>query len=330
MRRVFIPAVPTAPPALPPQAQPVTLRGESMGTGWSVQLYATAQLRTADLQAGIQHRLDTVVAQMSTWDRNSTLCRFNRASGGWVDLPPEFFQVLDYALYLARQTGGAYDATAGRLVDLWGFGPAGRRDKAPAAAEIEAARLAPDWRTLQLDHRDRRAWQPGGMTLDLSSIAKGYGVDQVARFLEAHNIVSYLVEVGGELRGAGCKPDGAPWWVSLEAPDGATLPQNLVALHRLAVATSGDYRQVFEQDGQRYSHTLDPRTGYPITHGLAAVTVLHAECMVADALATALTVLGLEAGLAYAGQHHIAALFLQRGPHGLEEKMSAAMAAMLD
>lgn len=327
MRRVFIPPLLQAPPPMPAAARALKLDGASMGTSWSVQLYAPPELGEQDLCSGIQQQLDQVVAQMSHWESASALCQFNR-SAGWHSLPPEFFQVLDYAVYLARQTGGAYDPAAGQLVDLWGFGPAGRRQRAPSEAEIRAARPAVGWRQLQLDRQQRRAWQPGGLQLNLSSIAKGYAVDQVARWLETRQISSYLVEVGGELRGAGLKPDHSPWWVALEAPDDAT--PDLVALHRLAVATSGDYRQHFEQDGRRYSHTLDPRSGYPITHGLAAVSVLHPTCMVADALATALGVLGLEQGLAYAGQQQIAARFVQRTAHGLQHSLSPALAAMLE
>jgi thiamine biosynthesis lipoprotein len=172
------------------------------------------------------------------------------------------------------------------------------------------------------------------MAIDLSAIAKGFAVDKLARLLTARGIANHLVEVGGELRGAGGKPDGQPWWVALEAPPpgrpgGAVATDTVVALHGLAVATSGDYRRCFAHDGQRLCHSIDPRSGRPIAHGLASVTVLHQACMLADAQSTALTVLGLDHGLAHAQQHRIAALFVQRTVDGVEEHMSDAFAALL-
>ncbi|MFZ6721914.1 FAD:protein FMN transferase [Undibacterium sp. Ji49W] len=339
MRRVFIPLEASEPSAPVAGTQSLTLTGASMGTSWHVQLLSDGKhehaVLEAGIQAGIQRVLDQVVMQMSTWDPASDLCVYNRANAGsWQQLPGEFFKVVDYSLYLSQQTAGAFDITAGKLVDLWGFGPTGKRATAPEPSQIQTAMQAGNWKTLELDHIKHRLLQPGGIALDLSSIAKGFAVDQIARFLESLSISSYLIELGGELRGLGMKADMSPWWVAIESPGDmqASEPKKeyMVALHELSVATSGDYRQYFEQDGQRYAHTLDPRTGYPVANELASVTVLHPQCMVADALATALTVLGSEDGLAYANQHHIAALFLQRnGPH-LEEKMSAALTAMLD
>jgi thiamine biosynthesis lipoprotein len=182
-----------------------------------------------------------------------------------------------------------------------------------------------NWKLLEVRPEQRAVLQPGNVHLDLSSIAKGYGVDQVARYLRGLGIASFLVEVGGELRGLGTKEDGQPWWVELETKPMAlstNTPTNMVALHDLSIATSGDYLRCFEYQGQQYSHTIDPRSGYPIMHGLASVTVLHAQCMVADALATAMSVMGLEEGLRYANQLDVAALFLQRTANGLEEHMS--------
>lgn len=335
MRRVFIPLEASAPSAPAAQARCLTLTGASMGTSWHVQLLSDGKHEPAMLETGIQQVLDQVVTQMSTWDPASDLCAYNRAAAGsWQQLPDEFFKIVDYSLYLSQQTGGAFDITAGKLVDLWGFGPKGKRTAAPEPQEIHAAMQAGNWKALTLDHINHRLLQPGGIALDLSSVAKGFAVDQVARFLESLAISSYLVEIGGELRGLGMKADRSPWWVAIECPasDLATEQKKeyMVALHELSVATSGDYRQFFEQDGRRYAHTLDPRTGSPVNNELTSVTVLHTQCMVADALATALTVLGCEAGLAYANQHKIAALFLQRNGPYLEEKMSAALTAMLD
>ncbi|MFZ6654547.1 FAD:protein FMN transferase [Undibacterium sp. TJN19] len=336
MRRVFIP-LDVAEPAIPPaHAISHTLKGKSMGTSWTVQLLGLPGHEGHNahrLQTGIEAELNQVVMQMSTWDPSSLLCAFNRAPAlVWQSLPPEFFRLVDYSLYLSQQTQGAYDITAGKLVDLWGFGPAGKRSSRPADADIHANLQAGNWKSLELDHLNLRLRQTGSIALDLSSIGKGFALDQIARYLEAQDISSYLIEVGGELRGLGMKQDQSPWWVKIESPADADKParEYMVALHGLSVATSGDYRQYFEQDGKRYAHTLDPRTGYPVENDLASVTVLHPSCMQADALATALTVLGCEAGLAYANAHHVAALFLQRHENGMQEKMSTAMAAMLD
>ena len=310
-----------------------------MGTSWTVKLVRPDHLTLEQLRSGIQQQLDQVVEQMSTWLESSTLSRFNRAeAGSWHALPPEFFKVLDYGLYIAQQSNGANDPCVGPLVNLWGFGPEGKHGQTPSPAIITAALAAKGWRDVKLDRLGQRVLQPGGVYVDLSSIAKGFGVDHVAEYLQAQGVQSYLVEVGGELRGYGCKPDNDPWWVELEQPlpsagagTNAGLPQkNLVALHEMSVATSGDYRRFFEQDGRRYAHTIDPRTGYPVAHALASVTVLHTSCMIADGLSTALTVLGVEEGMEYARSQNIAAHFVNRSEQGFEECMSPAFEAMLD
>jgi thiamine biosynthesis lipoprotein len=222
------------------------------------------------------------------------------------------------------------------LVNLWGFGPAGRYDQAgfyaPAGDAIAAALERRRASQPRLDRPGRRLYQPGGAILDLSSVAKGYAVDCLAQRLEALGVRHYLVEAGGELRGAGVKLDGQPWWVELEGvPDaaGSSVTQSVVALHGLAVATSGDYRRYFHHARRRASHTLDPRTGYPIANGVASVTVLAPTCMAADALSTALTVMGLDAGLAFAEARGLAARFLLREPQGLREVHTPAWRALL-
>ncbi|MDF3834129.1 FAD:protein FMN transferase, partial [Cupriavidus basilensis] len=193
------------------------------------------------------------------------------------------------------------------------------------------ARALCGWQRIVLDEAAGRARQPGGVRLDFCAIAKGFGVDAVSRYLSGKGIASHLVEVGGELRGHGVKPDGLPWWVALESPPGTSpaMQDTLVALHGLSVATSGDYRRYFDSDGRRYAHTLDPRTGYPASHALASVTVLHPQCMLADAYSTALTVLGPEAGMVFARRHALAARFLIRHSNGFEERLSPAFEAML-
>jgi thiamine biosynthesis lipoprotein len=343
VRQVLVPLdIDPSPP--PPGSRLQSLSGTSMGTGWSARLMLPAGL-TADLagllRSPLQAELDEIVAQMSHWEEDSLLARYNHArAGSWHDLPPQFFEVMDYALGVHELSGGAYDPAAGLLVNLWGFGAAGRYDQAgfyapapqavaEALARCRAARPVLD---RSKDGKTGRLLQPGGAILDLSSVAKGYAVDRMALCLERHGVRHYLVEAGGELRGAGTKDDGQPWWVELEGvPDASGEEQAVLALHGLAVATSGDYRRHFRHANRRISHTLDPRSGYPIANGLASVTVVAPACMAADALSTALTVLGPEAGLAFAEARQLPARFLLRreGQSGLAEVTSSAWRALL-
>ena len=323
-----------------PPVRPVVneLGGPTMGTRWSVRFWhpiGTASAPHATLRAAIEAALDTVVQQMSPWEVDSDLSRYNRAAPGhWQTLPEPFFSVLRCALDLARDSGGAYDPTVAPVVDLWGFGPAPARDTVPAAAEIDTARARVGWQRLALDVSRRRVHQPGGSALDLSSIAKGHAVDAVAHALRALGCDNVLVEVGGELLGCGCRPDGTPWRVAVKLPglDVADIGEAtgpVLALPDLAVATSGDDFRHFVADGEHCSHTLDPRSGWPIRHALASVTVVHPQCMQADALATALLVLGPEAGWAYAQRHRLAALFIRRGAEGHEARPTEQFEALL-
>lgn len=330
MQRVLVPLAIT--PAHPPINCPIRdCAGQSMGTTWHVRFVDTSGRSAHDWASGIQAQLDRVVAQMSHWQADSVLGVYNRASAGsWHVLPSEFHAVMQCALTVAALSEGAYDPSAGALVNLWGFGPGGGYAAlgfVPPAAEAVGSALADcGWQRVRLD--GVRLFQPGGLQLDLSSIAKGYAVDLVAAYLHAHGVDHFLVEVGGELRGAGMKPDGQPWWVSLEQPDGSSAA-TIAALHGLSVATSGDYRRCFEHAGRRYAHTLDPRSGYPLGAGVASVTVLHKECMLADAWSTALTVMDVEAGLECAEAQALAARFLRHEPDGCREYMSTTFAGML-
>lgn len=323
--------VPTSHPQA--SASLYTLHGQTMGTSWCVKLVASPRADLHAMHAGIQAQLDRVVAQMSTWEADSDISRFNRAvAGTWQLLPQEFFAVLACAMETARDSDGAYDPTIGPLVETWGFGPAQGRDGFPDESELASAQDALGWRRVSLRPQDMSALQPGGVRLDLSAIAKGYGVDLVARHLHAAGIAAALVEVGGELYGYGRKPDGGQWQVLAEAtpddePDDGTAC--VIALDGIAVATSGDYWHAFEQDGTRYSHTLDPRTGRPVEAAAAAVTVIADHAMHADAWATALTVMGAEAGYRFAQQRGIAARFVVRSDHGLIESATDAFRARL-
>lgn len=296
-----------------------------MGTSWTVRLVLPAGLDEPTIRATILAALDGVTREMSTWEPDSAISRYNAATPGtWHDLPDGFATVLGCAVRIAEASGGAFDPTIGPAAGLWGFGPLGPapRPDAPAVAR-ERGRIG--WTRLRRENG--RLLQPGGIELDLSGIAKGYAVDRVTDDLIASGIASLLVEIGGELRGQGVKPDLSPWWVALERPPDApaSLPETGVALHGLSVATSGDYRRFAGEGLARYSHTIDPRTGAPVDGTVASVSVLHRSCMEADALATALTVLGLEEGMSFATRHDVPALFLERAPEGLREHGSPAL-----
>jgi len=304
------------------------LAGQTMGTTWSVHLHNPRFLPLAATRAAIEAVLAQTIAQMSHWEEESSISRFNRAAAGtWQTLPDEFFTVLECALHWARASGGAWDPTLGALVAAWGFGPAGQGQKmprVPGEEAIAAARARCGWQRIALRGAQRQALQSGGVQLDLSGIAKGYAVDWLARCLAALGWRDFLVEIGGELRASGSRPGGAPWQVLLPA-SGHTLALRCGQ----SIATSGDRWHAFEAGGQRYSHSIDPRSGRPVAHALTSVSVLHAECMQADVLATAITILGPRQGLAFAEQHGIAALLCQRGAHGMEQAMTRALAAQL-
>ena len=317
-----------AAPALPTLAAPQRLRradpdtlhslnGTSMGTHWRVRVGNPQFLPLQTLRSAIEDVLASVVRHMSHWQADSTLAQFNRAPADtWHALPADLSTVLHAGLHWAQASGGAFDPTVGALVAAWGFGPhapAHPADWRPASPHaIAQAQACSGWQ--RLHYHPERGWrQHGGLQLDLSGIAKGYAVDAVLLRLHALGLRNALVEIGGELRGSGQRPDGQPWRVAIApvpaavgpAPDA---PPQAIALRDCAIATSGSLYHRHQWQGRSYSHTLDPRTGAPIAHALASVTVLHAECLHADALATLLTVLGPEAGWEFAEQHGIAAL----------------------
>jgi FAD:protein FMN transferase len=304
---------------LPARVDAGRLAGRSMGTTWSVVLYAPDS-ELAPLQSRIDAELLRLAAQMSTWEKQSALSAFNRSTGDWRTLPEDTFRVVAHALALARDTDGAYDPTVGPLVNLWGFGPDGApRSSPPDSGAIARARRVVGWHKVELDGAKRRARQPGGMQLDISSLGPGYAVDQMSRLLDSAGIASYLVELGGEMRSRGRKPDGSAWRVGVERPDDSDAAGEfdlVIALEDEAVGSSGDYRVGFEFAGRRYSHTIDPRNGEPVRHPLTAVTVVAASAMQADAWAAALMVLGPQAGWEFARRHQLAAAFTVRQEDG--------------
>ncbi len=318
-------------PSSPSPAAPVhVLRGQTMGTTWSVQCVSASRVDLHALHDAIQARLDRVVAQMSTWDPDADIMRFNRmAAGEWFALQDDFLQVLGTALDIAATSDGAFDPTVSPLVGVWGFGAHAGAFGRPAEADLAAARTRVGWQQIRFDADQRRVSQPGGVMLDLSAIAKGYGVDVVSTLLRGRGFEAALIEVGGELYGFGHKADGTPWRVLVESSpdeeaDAEGLEPRVLVLDGLAVATSGDRWHAYAQDGRRYSHTIDPRSGEPVTDAAAAVTVVAADAMHADAWATALTVMGSTEGYAFAVRQGLAARFLHRIAEGLQEAMTPA------
>jgi thiamine biosynthesis lipoprotein len=322
----------SAPPFRPPGDDVLRLRGETMGTTWSVSAVAPPAVTEADLVAAVQTELDAVISVFSPWERTSEISRFNAAPAGVWALSQAFWSVLDGSMDLADDTDGAVDPTLGALVDLWGFGPPGPRigSPVPPEDEIAAALSVSGWQKLRLNRDARGAVQPGGLKLDFSGIAKGHAVDRVSDALTRLGATAHLAEIGGEMRGRGVMPDGQPWWIGLEQPPEAPAPRTVAALVDIAVATSGDWRRAFEHEGRLYPHTIDGRTGHPIQNGVASVTVFHASAMTADAWATALTVLGAEDGLALATAHGLAAQIVARTEAGMIEHLTPAFVDMMD
>lgn len=308
-----------------------TFSGPTMGTTWSVKIVGLPQgASLPEVRQDLQTILESLNRQMSTYQPDSEISQFNKADAqSWQELSADFFTVLDYALRLAKETGGAYDPTVGPLVNLWGFGPDKSSLQRPEASAVSQALSRTGWQGIVLDPLRRVAQQPGNRYLDLSSIAKGYAVDKLAEYFIARGLESYLVEIGGELRAGGRKPDGSLWRIAIERPEvGVRQVERVLELDNLAMATSGDYRNFFEAEGQTYSHIIDPRSGYPVDHLTASVTVLAETCAEADALATALTVLGPEAGLDFAEQRQLAVLFIVRTDQGFAERASQAFKAL--
>ncbi len=299
----------------------VEFSGRTMGTSYSVKIASEglSQAARSALALEIEERLERVNDLMSTYRPESEVSRFNR----YASLEPfafsaETIEVLRIARRVSEMTAGAFDITVAPLVAAWGFGATDRPPEPPTADE-----------RLEIEQRigyEKLVLGPEGQAVsktdprvecDLSAIAKGYGVDLVARAIAELGYANYLVEIGGELRAHGEKLGGLPWRVGIERPDSATRTSHeVVVLDDISLATSGDYRDYYEIDGQRVSHTIDPRAGRPIRHNLASVSVLHEQAVWADALATALNVMGPESGFSWAEAHEIAALFLVREENG--------------
>ncbi len=321
--------------ACAPRAGIVALSGESMGSSWTVKYVGPEDAADA-LRRVIEAELADIDATMSTWKPASDLSRYNAAPAGtWHALPAPLFAVMRAAVELAADTGGAYDPTVGPLVELWGFGPSGRDGGPPDATAVAAARARIGWQRLRFDEQGGRVFQPGGAQVDLNAIAPGHALDRITEALSARGLSDHLVEIGGELRAHGTRPDGQPWRVAIESPvasdraDGTIDARHVIELRDAALGSSGDYRRFFESGGRRYAHRIDPRSGEPIDNGVASVTVLAPRGIDADPLATALSVLGPDEGLAWATRRGLAVLFIVRAGEGFEERATPAFKALL-
>jgi FAD:protein FMN transferase len=325
MRRIAIPREISYGAAHPPRGHVRALGGLTMGTTWRVT-YVSERDRDDRVRQQIERVLDTVIAQMSTWEPGSDISRINRSRPGeWCRVPSELRDVLACGLAVQRTTGGAFDVAVGQSVDRWGFGPRGAIDRPPA--HIDAAWLDRGPSPIELDADNMRVRRNADVRLDLSGIAKGYAVDLVLGTMRQAGHADCLVEIGGELAGAGVKPDGSPWWVEIAGQPGDQ--SIVVALHDLAVATSGIERHLV-LDGQTYSHTIDPATGAPIGNGMIQCSVVSSSCMLADAHATALMVQGASTGAAITESDNIASVMRYRADGQIVEAISPAMMRLLE
>lgn len=306
--------------------------GAIMGTSYSVQI---AEALVTPEQLGVEAQLASILAEvdqaMSTYKPESELSQFNRSAVAEpVTISAELLEVLQTSLDVHRHSNGAFDVSVGPLVDLWGFGASFEQDvqSVPSDEAIAQALAGIGLDALSLDRSERTATRQKDIQIDLSAVAKGYAVDRLVRHLTKLGLKNYLVEVGGELRAAGVNKHGRLWTIGIETPSlQRAVPYQAVSLKQKAIATSGDYRNYFEHEGRRYSHTLDPRNGRPVKHHLASVTVVHDTAAQADAWATALNVLGPEDGLQLANQLELAAYFILRSDEAFESKESSAFSA---
>jgi len=319
----------------------VTFQGPTMGTTYTVKIVTTGldnaakskldqDISGARLDQEIIGVLEAVNQAMSTYLRSSELSKFNSHESLEPFPVSEALQsVVNEANRISDLSNGAFDITVAPLVDAWGFGP-GNESPPPTPEEVELLRSSVGYTKL-LSANNSLTKTDKHLRCDLSAIAKGYGVDKVQETLENLGFKDFMIEVGGEVVTRGRRLDGRLWRIGIERPDPTGLSiHRAIPLNDLALASSGDYRNYREVDGKRISHTIDPRTGNPVTHKLASVTVLHTSCMTADALATTFSVLGAKEGKAMAEKHGFAALFLIRLPNGdYEEQSTAAFEAYL-
>lgn len=295
----------------------IRIQGFTMGTTYTVKLVPSGPddfVETTDLEADIKEILDQVNARMSIFDPDSEISAFNRFRGtGWFPVSLDTARVLERARWMCIESSGAFDVTIAPLVELWGFGINKSKSGEPVGEDIAGVLGLTGCDKLEV-RLDPPALRKGkaAVTCNLSAIAKGFGVDQIAEYLVAIGQANFMVEIGGEIRCLGKNRKGRYWRIGILVPGEISDIYRSLELRDSAIATSGDYRNYFERDGRRYSHTIDPATGYPVTHRLASVSVIHNSCLVADAFATAINVLGPEKGMTLAEKHRLPVLMILR------------------
>lgn len=306
----------------------VLLQGHTMGTTYNIKVVSTVEhVESLKLQEKIDAALKQVNQEMSTYIPSSEISQFNKSSSTEaVEISAGFARVLQESIRLGELSDGKLDITVGPLVNLWGFGPEQRPDTVPSEEILTSTRARIGLKNLHLNGSNLSKDIPN-LYIDLSTIAKGYGVDVVAELLEFNGLTNYLVEIGGEMRLRGFKHTGELWAIAIEKPildpSGEQRAVHQVIIPKdNAVATSGDYRNYFEADGQRFSHIIDPATGKPINHNLVSVTVINPKSMTADGLSTALMVMGAEQGMKFAVENDLAALFISKTDNGFKEQFT--------
>jgi len=307
----------------------IHISGAKMGTSYHITVVAD-QPAPEDLAEQIDDVLNKVDLSMSTYKSESELSQFNRLPvQQGVSVSDGLWDVLQISRRVWQQSDGAFDPSVGPIVDLWGFGPVVTDGRIPSQDEIDQALTNSGFEYLLISVENKLVGKKLPIRLDLSAVAKGYAVDKVADLLEMLALPDYLVEVGGEMRVNGVNPNGQPWQIAIETPNALGQVEQIIGLQHGAIATSGDYRNYFEKEGVRYSHTIDPRTGRPITHSLASVTVVTERCSDADAWATAFLVMGDKAALELANERSLAVYMIVRRNNQFEAVYSDAFAPYL-
>lgn len=323
----------SAPDIMPKNAlqaipkESVSLKGQTMGTSYSLRYYPEAQTPEEEsVVIGLEKVLQQITDQMSTYEPDSQISRFNqsREAGKPFAVDPEVIEVIQAAQRISSQSGGGLDITVAPLVELWGFGPSVRSKTLPSEQDVQEQLRYTGMDKLQITSQGLVKQVPE-LSVDLSAIAKGYGVDAVGRYLESLGVKNYLVEIGGEIRVRGQAGERS-WRVGIQMPndDFSVQIQNVVELTDLSMATSGDYHNYYDSDGVRYSHTIDPRTGSPLRTQITSISVFLPECMEADGWTTGLMVLGPEKGIALADELDIPVYMILKTDKGLEVRQSKA------
>ncbi len=309
------------------------ISGFALGTTYSIKIVAVKEKVDFDqIKTRIVNLLAAHESSFSVYEANSEISRFNtNSTTSWQHFSPEMISVLVESDRIAKQTQGAFDYTIGNLIEVWGFGKQQRKAVIPEKQEIIQGIETSGFGKISLNVSESSAKKTDEkLTLNLSAIAKGYAVDQVAGLLEENGISNYLVEIGGEIKTSGTKPQGKPWVVAIERPVPTERSiQRVMHLESNAMATSGDYRNYFEIKGKRFSHTINPKTGWPVNNKIASVSVITPSCMRSDAMATALMVMGFEKGFAFAKQHGYAVFWILKEDGEFVEKHSPAFQPFL-